>query len=131
MFNCLILLYKYSAEFFGKPNKSSAEYSVSSVFGFNPNLHSTRVGPFAKIVEFQQSRCLLTFIWVPLITILSFSPIASAKKCRTALKVYVVKLANKTRDLEAIFKISYFHSTQKPKYFICHPYGPTYLSDKI
>ena len=73
----------------------------------------------------------MTFIWVPLINILSFSPIASAKKLRLALKVYVVSLANKTRDLEAIFEKSYFPSAQKLKCLICHPYGPTYLPDKV
>ena len=34
-------------------------------------------------------------------------------------KFYVVSYTNKTGDLEAIFEISYFQSTQKPKCLKC------------
>ena len=68
----------------------------------------TRVDPKTKKSKLQNARYLRMLVWVPLISMQSFSLVASAKKLEATSKVYIVGYTNKTGDLEAVFEISYF-----------------------
>ena len=58
-------------------------------------------------------------------------PAGHPARPRKTFKVYLVSYTNKTGYLEAIFEISHFQSTQKPKCLIDKPYEPTNWQGKV
>ena len=70
------------------------------------------------------------WVWVPQTCPQIFGLQWPRARQRNGLKVYLVSYTNKSVDLKAVFEISYFQTTQKPKSPICYPYGPTKLSGK-
>ena len=87
-----------------------------------------RVGTMSEMnqTEFITTACGCTNPKTPKI-----DPAGHPASPRNGFKVYVVSYTNKTYDMEAIFEISCFQSTQNLKCTICYPYGPTKLQGKV